>query len=105
VDYDFFQRYESYTFEPEFRAILERGKPILCYYGALAKWFDYDLIKTIALLLVPILTLATTLVNAWGVPNADVWAATFAAIDVFCGAVVTVAKQIYERKEKTDEQQ
>ena len=65
----------------------------------------YDTIKTIALLLVPVLTLATTLVNIWGVPHADLWAATFAAIDVFVGAVVTVAKQIYERKEKTDEQQ
>lgn len=63
----------------------------------------YDTIKTIALLLVPILTLATTLVDIWGVPNADIWAATFAAIDVFIGAVVTVAKQIYDRKEKTDE--
>lgn len=48
VDYEFFQHYESYTFEPEFRSILQKGKPILCYYGALAKWFDYDLIKTIA---------------------------------------------------------
>ena len=65
----------------------------------------YDRIKAIALLIVPILTLATTLVNIWGVPHADLWAATFAAIDVFVGAVVTVAKQIYERKEKTDEQQ
>lgn len=65
----------------------------------------YDRIKAIALLIVPILTLATTLVNIWGVPHADLWAATFAALDVFVGAVVTVAKQIYERKEKTDEQQ
>ena len=48
VDYDFFQHYESYSFEPEFRSILQRGKPILCYYGALAKWFDYDLIKKLA---------------------------------------------------------
>lgn len=65
----------------------------------------YDRIKAIALLIVPMLTLATTLVNIWGVPHADLWAATFAALDVFVGAVVTVAKQIYERKEKTDEQQ
>lgn len=63
----------------------------------------YDTIKTIALLLVPVLTLATTLVNIWGVPHADLWAATFAALDVFVGAVVTVAKQIYERKENHHE--
>lgn len=49
VDYDFFQTYEdSYTFEPEFQAILDLGKPIVCYYGALAKWFDYELVKKIA---------------------------------------------------------
>lgn len=62
----------------------------------------YDLIKTIALLAVPILTLATTLVNIWGVPHADLWAATFAAIDVFVGAVVTVAKKLYDERHKDD---
>lgn len=63
----------------------------------------YDIIKTIALLLVPILTLATTLVNIWGVPHADLWAATFAAVDVFVGAVVTVAKRLYDERQKSDE--
>ena len=62
----------------------------------------YDIIKTIALLLVPILTLATTLVNIWGVPNADLWAATFAAVDVFVGAVVTVAKKLYDERHKEE---
>lgn len=63
----------------------------------------YDAIKTIALLVVPCLALATTLVNAWGVPHADVWAATFAALDVFCGAIVTVAKRLYDEKHKEEE--
>ena len=63
----------------------------------------YDLIKTIALLLVPILTLATTLVNIWGVPHADLWAATFAALDVFVGAVVTAAKKLYDERHKDEE--
>lgn len=49
VDYGFFQTFdEDYEFEDEFKEILEKGKPIVCYYGALAKWFDYDLIKKIA---------------------------------------------------------
>lgn len=49
VDYAFFQTYDaSFRFEPEFQQILDRGKPIVCYYGALAKWFDYDLVKKIA---------------------------------------------------------
>ena len=48
VDYDFFQSFdEDYEFEDEFKGILEKGKPIVCYYGALAKWFDYELIKKI----------------------------------------------------------
>ncbi len=49
VDYEFFQHMgQDYVFEPEFQAILDRGKPIVCYYGALAKWFDYELVKKIA---------------------------------------------------------
>lgn len=49
VDYEFFQHFEEdFEFEPEFQAILDKGKPIVCYYGALAKWFDYELVKKIA---------------------------------------------------------
>lgn len=49
VDYEFFEKFdEDYKFEPEFQAILDRKKPIVMYYGALAKWFDYELIKKIA---------------------------------------------------------
>lgn len=49
VDYSFFQSFdENFEFEKEFTDILNIGKPIVCYYGALAKWFDYDLIKKIA---------------------------------------------------------
>lgn len=49
VDYSFFDSFdENYEFEPEFTEILSLKKPIVCYYGALAKWFDYDLIKKIA---------------------------------------------------------
>lgn len=49
VDYSFFQTFdEGFEFDPDFKEILEKGKPIVCYYGALAKWFDYDLVKKIA---------------------------------------------------------
>ncbi len=49
VDYEFFRHLDTdYVFEPEFQSILNKGKPIVCYYGALAKWFDYDLVKKIA---------------------------------------------------------
>lgn len=49
VDYDFLQKLDKdFEFEQEFVDILDKKKPIICYYGALAKWFDYDLIKKIA---------------------------------------------------------
>lgn len=49
VDYSFFESFdENYKFEEDFENIIKEGKPIVCYYGALAKWFDYDLIKKIA---------------------------------------------------------
>ncbi len=48
VDYSFFDSFDDYEFESEFTDILAKGKPVVCYYGALAKWFDYDLVKKIA---------------------------------------------------------
>ena len=48
VDYDFFQQIcEDYKFEHEFLDIINNGKINLCYYGALASWFDYKLINKI----------------------------------------------------------
>lgn len=48
VDYNYFKTYEDYKFEPEFQDILDKGKPIIMYYGALAKWVDYEIIKALA---------------------------------------------------------
>ena len=49
VDYDFFKTYnKNYKYENEFQEISNKKKPIIMYYGALAKWFDYDLIKKLA---------------------------------------------------------
>ena len=49
VDYSFFQKFEdNFAFDDAFSQILSRGKPVVCYYGALATWFDYDLVKKIA---------------------------------------------------------
>lgn len=49
VDYDHFQNVDSnYNFEREYTEILNRKKPIVGYYGALANWFDYELIKKLA---------------------------------------------------------
>lgn len=49
VDYNFYKTYdENFKFEEAFTDIIKKGKPLVCYYGALATWFDYDLIKKIA---------------------------------------------------------
>ncbi len=34
--------------EKEFTDVINNGKINVCYYGALAKWFDYDLVKKVA---------------------------------------------------------
>ena len=48
VDYSFFKNYEKFKLEDDYLKIIKNGKVNVCYYGALAKWFDYDLIKKIA---------------------------------------------------------
>ena len=49
VDYNFFKTYDSVDESDEtFQKLLKSKKPLIMYYGALAKWFDYDLIKKIA---------------------------------------------------------
>ena len=46
VDFTFFSRLDS-DFVPDeaFAAVKKLGKPIVGYYGALASWFDYELIR------------------------------------------------------------
>ena len=49
VDYKHFENIDNnFKFEKEFIDILESKMPIIGYYGALASWTDYDLIKYIA---------------------------------------------------------
>lgn len=38
----------NFIFDEEYKKIIETDKPIIGYYGALASWFDYDLIKYLA---------------------------------------------------------
>ena len=39
---------DDFVFDKEYENIIKMGKPIIGYYGALASWFDYDLIKHLA---------------------------------------------------------
>ncbi len=49
VDYSHFQvKKDKQLINDEFRQIVDEGKPIIGYYGALAVWFDYDMVKELA---------------------------------------------------------
>ncbi len=49
VDFDFFNDLSSPPrFEPEFKSILDSGKILVGYYGAMAAWLDYELIKKVS---------------------------------------------------------
>jgi len=48
VDYSYFRDLRSdFKYEDSFEKIINNGKINVCYYGALASWFDYELIRKI----------------------------------------------------------
>lgn len=49
VVYDDFHITSSLPVPTDIKKIVAQNKPIIGYYGALAKWFDYDLVEKIAL--------------------------------------------------------
>lgn len=49
VDVSFFGEFDpSFVPEREFSDVINNGKINVCYYGALAKWFDYGLVRRVA---------------------------------------------------------
>jgi glycosyltransferase involved in cell wall biosynthesis len=51
VTYELFARaaQREYSSPPsDMQAILSKSSPVIGYYGALARWFDYDLLKSVA---------------------------------------------------------
>lgn len=60
----------------------------------------YDTIKAVALICTPVLTFLTAIVSIWNVPFSAELTATFSALDILCGAIVVVAKKIYDDKKK-----
>ena len=58
----------------------------------------YDTIKNIALIVAPVITFIGALVSIWNVPYTAEITASLAAIDTLAGAIVLVAKKIYEDK-------
>lgn len=58
----------------------------------------YDIVKNIALLLTPFLAFLASLVSIWNIPYGAEITATLTALDVLVGAVVVVAKKIYDER-------
>lgn len=49
VDYDHFTKLDKeIKFDDRFKKVIKEDKPIVGYYGALANWFDYDMVKKLA---------------------------------------------------------
>lgn len=66
----------------------------------------YDLIKNTALILVPVVTLIMSILQALGKIDNEVGILISSAIDTFLGSIVVVARKIYnedkkKRKKKT----
>jgi hypothetical protein len=62
----------------------------------------YDTIKNIALIVAPVITFLGALISIWNVPFTAEITATLAAIDTLAGAIVIVAKRIYDEQKKED---
>ncbi len=58
----------------------------------------YDALKLIALLIAPFITFVGSLVSIWGIPHGEQIVATLAACDVLIGAVVAIAKALYDKE-------
>lgn len=56
----------------------------------------YDVIKNIALLLAPFTTLVISVLCSFKIIDNDIAISISSAIDTFLGAIVVVAKQIYD---------
>lgn len=59
----------------------------------------YDIIKNTALIITPVLAFIASLVSIWNIPHGAEITATLTAIDTLLGAIVIVAKKIYEGKQ------
>ncbi len=60
----------------------------------------YDIIKTVALFAVPVLAFIASLCSIWNVPYCEQITATLTALDTLLGAIVIVAKKLYDGKQK-----
>ena len=62
----------------------------------------YNLLKNVSLFGTPFLAFLTSLCAIWGIPHTTEITATLTALDTLMGAVVIIAKQIYDKNESGD---
>ena len=63
----------------------------------------YDILKTIALIIGPLVVFLTALINIWGLPYGTQITATLAAIEAFIGALVTASKHAYNKQQEAED--
>lgn len=64
----------------------------------------YDIIKAVALLMAPVLVFISALCSIWNIPYCEQITASLAALDTLLGAIVVVAKKLWESKQKAEEE-
>lgn len=62
----------------------------------------YDILKIVALLVLPIGTFIATFLNIWEIGYAEQVQQTFVALDVLVGVIVTVSNQIYKKNHTSE---
>lgn len=63
----------------------------------------YDILKVIALLVLPISELISALASIWGLPYGTQIVATLVALDAFLGAVLKVSSDAYAKRQTDDQ--
>ena len=64
---------------------------------------QYDTLKTIALIITPILAFLASVVTIWGIPYGEQIVATLTALDTLFGALVIAANKQYKEKNSGSE--
>lgn len=63
----------------------------------------YDLLKKLALMIMPLITFVAALGDIWGIPHVTEITATLAALDTLIGAILHVSSANYWKKGDDDE--
>ena len=62
----------------------------------------YDVLKIVALIIVPVTILISSLGDIWGLPYQDQIVKTLGAIDVFLGSLLEISSANYNRQQQAN---